>query len=247
MTLLSGRRALVTGANRGIGAACAKALAHQGARVFCADICKPDTVTATIKSETGDNSSRSVACDVADEQSVREMFAIIDRRLGGLDILVHCANLMHERSLLDTPVSEFDRVIAVNLRGTFLVGREAIRLMEGRYGRIILVASDLAYRGREAFSTYVASKHGVLGLARSWAEEFAPQILVNAICPGPIDTEMPDARHLSEARRQKEQDIPLQRLGQPEEVAGMATFLAGPSATFITGQGFGVNGGSVMA
>jgi len=113
-------------------------------------------------------------------------------------------------------------------------------------GRIVLLASDLGYLGRETFSPYVASKHAVLGLARSWAIEFAPGILVNAICPGPIESGVPTANGVAQAWRERELDIPLHRFGEPDEVAAMAVFLAGPSARFITGQGFGVNGGSVM-
>ena len=111
---------------------------------------------------------------------------------------------------------------------------------------MILTASDLSYLGRETFSPYVASKHGVLGLTRSWAREFAPRILVNALCPGPIDTEMLGAAEMSAEWRAREMDIPLGRFGRPEEIAAMAVFLAGPGGDFVTGQGIGVNGGSVM-
>lgn len=174
------------------------------------------------------------------------MFAEVERRFGGLDVLVHCAGVIHEAPLLATDVAAFDRVIGVNLRGSFLVGKAAIALMRGRGGRVILTASDLAYSGRETFSPYVASKHGVLGLTRSWAKEFAPDILVNALCPGPIDTEMLGAAQMSDEWRARELDIPLARFGRPEEIAAMAVFLAGPGGSFVTGQGIGVNGGSVM-
>ena len=247
MTMLDGMRTLVTGAHRGIGAACARALAREGAHVACADIRKPDDTLKDVRQINPAHRHLSIACDVANEQSVETMFMEFDRRIGNLDVLVHCAGVIHERPLLDTPVEEFDRVTAVNLRGTFLVGKEAIRRMEGRNGRVILTASDLAYRGRETFSPYVASKHGVLGLARSWAEEFAPHILVNAVCPGPIDTVMLGTDQMSADWRRKELDIPLARFGQPEEIADAVTFLAGPQARFITGQGIGVNGGSVMS
>ena len=160
--------------------------------------------------------------------------------------LVHCAGVMHEKPLLETTADEYDRVLDVNLKGTFLVGREAIRMMQTRGGRVILTASDLAYLGRETFSPYVASKHGVLGLMRSWAREFAPGILVNALCPGPIDTAMLDAENMTPEWRQRELDIPLARFGQPGEIAEMAVFLASDKARYITGQGIGVNGGSVM-
>ncbi len=234
--------ALVTGAHRGIGAACAKALAEAGHDVICGDILDcAETVGVIVK---GGRNARATLLDVSEEGSVISLFASIDR----LDILVHCAGIIHERPLLETPVAEFDRVIAINLRGSFLVGREAIRTMkrQGGPGRVILTASDLAYAGRETFSPYVASKHGVLGLVRSWAREFAPDILVNGICPGPIDTAMLDAASMSPEWREKELQIPLHRFGSPEEVAALAVFLAGPGGSFFTGQGIGPNGGSVM-
>jgi len=237
---------LITGAYRGIGAACAKSFAEHGARVACADIRMPKATETAIRDAGG--KAFSLACDVADERSVLTMFEQIKARIHGLDVLVHCAGVVFERPLLETPVEDFDRVIAVNLRGSFLVGREAIRMMQGIGGRVILTAADLGYLGREACSPYVASKHGVLGLTRSWSKEFAPHVLVNALCPGSIYTEMfGDSRMAPEWRRARGLDIPAARLGQPEEVAQTALFLAGPGAGFITGQGIGVNGGSVMS
>jgi 3-oxoacyl-[acyl-carrier protein] reductase len=230
-------RVLVTGAARGIGAACARAFAEGGARVAVADLAAPSW------------DGLAFACDVADEAAVAAMAAGLKAEWGGLDVLVHAAGIIHEAPLLDTRTEDFDRVIAVNLRGSFLVGRAAIGLMtpdSANPARVIMVASDMAYSGRETFSPYVASKHGVLGLVRSWAKEFAPGILVNAICPGPIDTEMLGAAHMSAEWRARELAIPLGRFGQPEEVAALALFLAGEGGRFFTGQGIGPNGGSVM-
>ena len=242
---LAGQVALVTGAYRGIGAAVARALAKAGASVLCADQADARGVASGIVDAGG--SARAVRCDVADEQSVEDLFRAAQETSPRLDVVVNCAGIIHEKPLIETGVAEFDRVIAVNLRGTFLVGRAALRRMaERNCGRLINIASDLAYSGRETFSPYVASKHAVLGLTRSWAKEFAPNILVNAICPGPIDTEMLGAASMSPEWRAKELDIPLKRFGQPEEVAAMALFLAGPGGSYITGQGIGVNGGSVM-
>lgn len=244
-SLLERRTALVTGAARGIGRATALALAEQGATVIATDINDP-TRTARDIAGRGKPAAALVA-DVSDAGSVTSLFRTIGERYRRLDILVHCAGIIHEKPLLETAVEDFDRVIAVNLRGTFLVGREAIRLMSrNREGRVVLIASDLSYLGRETFSAFTAAKHGVLGLVRSWAIEFAPSILVNAVCPGPVDSETRGAENTSSEWHERELDIPLHRFGQPEEIAAMAAFLAGPAARFITGQGIGVNGGSVM-
>lgn len=196
--------------------------------------------------ECGIGRAIGLQCDVSDEASVLAAISELQAQVGRIDILVHCAGIIHEKPLLETSAEEFDRVIAVNLRGSFLIGREAIRSMSGRDGRVIMIASDLGYLGRETFSPYVASKHGVMGLVRSWAREFAPGILVNAICPGPIDTAMLDQRNMSPEWRAKELEIPMARFGEPDEIAKTAVFLAGRGASYITGQGIGVNGGSVM-
>ena len=241
---LTGKRALVTGAGRGIGAACALALADQGSWVACLDLASVEETVKTI--EGGIGRAIGLQCDVSDEASVLAAISELQARVGRIDVLVHCAGIMHEKPLLETSTEEFDRVIAVNLRGSFLIGREAMRIMSGQDGRVIRIASDLSYLGRETFSPYVASKHGVMGLVRSWAKEFAPGILVNAICPGPIDTAMLDQHNMSPEWRAKELEIPMARFGRPDEIAKTAVFLAGGGASYITGQGIGVNGGSVM-
>ncbi len=244
MSQLQVQNVLVTGANQGIGAATAKVLSAQGMRVACADIINPDATVSSLAEHK--HGHMSIACDVSDETSVNALFSLLDNRLGPLDALVHCAGVIDERPLLKTTADDFDRVVNINLRGSFLVGREAIRRMEGREGRVVLTSSDLGVSGRETFSPYVASKHGVMGLMRSWSKEFAPHILVNALCPGPIDTEMLGAHNMTPEWRARELDIPLARFGHPDEIAQMAAFLIGPNAGFITGQGIGVNGGSVM-
>lgn len=241
------RRVLITGAHRGIGAACALAYARAGARVALADIRPPDETARAARAAGAE--ALSLACDVSDPAAVAAMARAVKDGFGGLDVLVHCAGVIHEAPLLETPIADFDRVIAINLRGSFLVGQAAIGLMEGSAeapARAILIASDMAHYGRETFSPYVASKHGVLGLVRSWAREFAPRILVNAICPGPIDTEMLGAANMSAEWRAKELAIPLARFGRPEEIGELALFLGGDGGRYFTGQGIGINGGSVM-
>jgi 3-oxoacyl-[acyl-carrier protein] reductase len=238
--------ALVTGAHQGIGAACALALGQAGAEIICADLqdCK---ATSNALGERGSRAT-AIHVDVSDEVSVIELYNKIKSQSRRLDILIHCAGVVDERPLLETTSAQFDRVLAVNLRGTFLIGREALRQMstQGGEARVILIASDLAHYGRKSFSAYVASKHGVLGLTRCWAREFAPNIMVNAICPGPIDTPMLRSGDIGPEWVEKERDIPLARLGLPEEIGALAAFMAGPDGRFFAGQGVGLNGGSVM-
>ena len=241
---LSGTRVLVTGAARGIGAACTIRPATDGASCICADVGDSPGIVERVRA--GGGQAFGIGCDVSNEESVLSLFEDLKQTVGGLEVLVHCAGVIHEKTLLTISAAEFDRVVSINLRGTFPVGREAVRMMKGRGGRVILVASDLSYSGRETFSAYVASKHGVLGLVRCWAKEFAPETLVNVICPGPVDTEMLSASSSSPEWRKKETDISLMRLGQPGEIASLAAYLAGPESGFITGQGLGINGGSVM-
>jgi 3-oxoacyl-[acyl-carrier protein] reductase len=248
MRTLEGKRALVTGGASGIGRAIAAAYAAEGAQVAVADRAprqKIDAVVAEIAGQRG--RAFAVQVDVADEGQVIAMIETVLARLGGLDILVNNAGILIEKSLLETTAADFDRLIGVNLRGVFLVGREALRVMAGQGGgRVVNVASELAYLGRENCSIYCASKGGVLAMTRSWAREFAPHILVNALAPGPTDTPMLGAAFTSPETLAKESQNPLGRIGRPEEIASAAVFLAGPGATFMTGQCVSPNGGALM-
>ncbi len=250
---LQGRRALGTGASRGIGRAIAQAFAGEGARVAVCYGASPakaeETVASITAAATADGGQAfPVHLDVSDEASIAAGFAEALERLGGLDILVSNAGVMLEKPLIETTAADYDWLMGVNLRGVFLVGREGLRILreQGGGGRVINVASDLGYFGREDFSAYCASKAGVLSLTRSWAKEFGPDILINAIAPGPIDTDMLGPEAMSAEWREKEAQIPLERVGQPEEVASVAVFLAGPGSSFMTGQVIDPNGGSVM-
>ena len=246
MTSLKGSSVLVTGASRGIGKAIAVAMGNAGARVALVADSDSTEVCRLITDSGGE--ARTYSVDVSEEVQVRKLFEAVLSDFGTVNVLVNNAGVQLEKPLLETGLSEFDWVMDTNVRGTFLMGREAIRHMieKGVSGRVINIASDLAYLGREQFSVYCASKAAVLSLTKSWAREFAPDILVNSICPGPIDTDMLKVENMSPQWLAKESDIPLGRIGQPDEISGLAVFLAGPSSTFITGQGIGVNGGSVM-
>jgi 3-oxoacyl-[acyl-carrier protein] reductase len=231
--VLSGKSALVTGAARGIGRATALMLSEQGAAVIGLDRL-PSPAPFEI-----------LPCDIADEASVIEAVGAASRKLGGIDIVVNNAGMMIESTLAETGAEQIDRQFAVNVRGTILVTREALKTTRPG-GRIINVASDLAFAGRGSFSVYAATKGAIVSLTRSWARELAPDILVNAVAPGPIDTDLLGFETLSPEMKAVETAHPLGRIGKPDEVAAAIAFLAGPGGTFFTGQCLGANGGSAM-
>jgi 3-oxoacyl-[acyl-carrier protein] reductase len=243
---LAGKRALVTGAASGIGRAIAVAMAGEGARVILADRAPCDDSEVEIRAAGGE--AAAVPTDVSKEGDVVNLSAQVKARLGGLDILVNNAGILIEKPLLETTAADFDRLMAVNLRGVFLVGREAIRLMlqQKTGGRVINVASELAYLGRANASLYCASKGGVVSMTRAWAREFAPAILVNTLAPGPTDTPMLTGGSTSPETLAREGDNPLGRVGKADEIAAAAVFLAGPGASFMTGQCLSPNGGAAM-
>jgi 3-oxoacyl-[acyl-carrier protein] reductase len=231
---LAGKRALVTGASGGIGRAIASALRDAGAAVVGLDL-----VVAA------DPVCRTIAVDVADAPATAQAVDLAARDLGGLDIVVNAAGIMRSRRLADLNLADVDRQIAVNLRGTIVVANAALpHIPDG--GRIVNIASELAYLGRAGVSVYCATKGAILSLTRSWARELAPRILVNAVAPGPTDTPMLDFARLSPEEQVLETAHPLGRIGRPEEIAAAVVFLAGPGATFITGQCLGVDGGAAM-
>ncbi len=165
--------------------------------------------------------------DVSNEQAVKQAFSEIFQREQRIDYLVYSAGILRDHALIDTTLDEFDGTILVNLRGAFIVGREAAIVMHRQAGgvRIITIASELAYLGRASYGAYCASKAGLLGLMRSWARELVSDILVNAVAPGPIDAPTLSVENLSEDVLLAETQIPLRRVGCPEEVAAAVLFL----------------------
>ena len=233
MTPLSGKRALVTGAASGIGRASALALQQAGATVIGLDLVASSTDFPIL------------ACDLASEPAIIDAVAQAAQHLGGIDILVNNAGILQERSLPAITAAHIDTMFAINVRGAILVAREALaHIPEG--GRIINIVSELAALGRADASVYVATKAALVGLTRSWARELSPRILVNAVAPGPTDTPLLGFAALTDAQKAQETTNPMGRIGRPEEVAAAVVFLAGPGATFFTGQCLGANGGAAM-
>lgn len=234
MNTVKGKSVLVTGAAGGIGQATAKALLSEGAMVTGVD---------RIASE---QDFPMLVCDVTSEAQIKSAVAQAKQQMGGVDVLVNCAGILQEKPLLEINTTHIDEVFDINVKGTILMTRVVLPLLpEG--GRIINLASELAYPGRASTSVYVASKAAVLGLTRSWARELSPRILVNAVAPGPTDTPMLNFENLTPSQQAAEIDNPMGRIGTPEEVAAAIVFLAGSGATFFTGQCLGACGGAVMS
>lgn len=230
---LLNKRILVTGAANGIGKACALMLLEMGAKVVGLDLQDSESPFPIVK------------CDLSLEAEIVRAVASTASVMGGIDILVNNAGIMQESPIGSITAEHIDRHFAVNVRGMILVTREALRRME-EGGRIINVASELAYLGRANASVYCATKAAILGLTRSWARELAPRILVNAVAPGPTDTSLLAFETLSNSQKLLETAHPLGRIGRPEEIAAAVVFLAGTGSTFFTGQCLGANGGAAM-
>ena len=241
---LSGRTALVTGSTRGIGRAIAEALAGAGARVAVVgrDASRAEEVASAIGRDAA-----GFACDVTDTASVTALVENVEKAFGQIDILVNNAGLTRDNILFRLKDEDWDIVLDANLRGAFVAIRAASRgMMKRRWGRIINIASVVGIIGNKGQSNYAASKAGLIGLTKSVAKELASRnILINAVAPGFIDTDM-TAAMTAEARATLSGQIPLERLGSPNDIAAIVAFLASDLASYITGQVLVVDGGLVM-
>ena len=251
MSAKSGRVVVVTGASRGIGAVTAAAFARCG-----------DTVFANYPDQDGDSHQKAVetwrdrdgieeqrvipiAADVSQVERVSSMFDTVKERLGRLDVLVNNAGINRDHTVVKMTDQEWHGVLRVNLDGVFYCSRAAIPLLRDG-GKIVNISSMVALTGIFGTANYAASKAGVLGLTKTLALELAARdITVNAICPGFIDTEM--ARTIPQEFREKYlRQIPLKRVGTPQDIAACVLFLASREADYITGQSVSVNGGVYM-
>jgi 3-oxoacyl-[acyl-carrier protein] reductase len=241
---LSNRVALVTGSTRGIGRAIATTLGACGAKVAVVgrDRGKAQEVAAALGAE-----ARGFSCDVADTASVATLVQDVEKELGAVDILVNNAGLTRDNLLMRIKDDDWDAVLDANLRGAFAAIRAASRgMMKRRWGRIINIASVVGITGNKGQANYAASKAGLIGLTKSVAKELGSRnILANAVAPGFIETDM-TAAMTPEARTALSAQIPLERLGKPEDIASIVAFLASDHAAYITGQVFVVDGGMVM-
>lgn len=241
---LTNKVALVTGSTRGIGREIAAVLSGYGARVAVVGREKDRAEAAASQLGGG---AIGFGCDVSDSSAVAQLVADTESAFGSLDILVNNAGLTRDNIVMRLKDDDWDAVLDANLRGAFATIRAASKgMMKRRWGRIINISSVVGIIGNKGQANYAASKAGLIGLTKTVAKELASRnILVNAIAPGFIETEMTDAM-TPEARKGLIDAIPLGRLGSPADVAQAVAFLSSDYASYITGQVLVVDGGMVM-
>ncbi len=252
MARLKGKVAVITGGASGMGLASAELFVKEGAKVGIIDLKDEKSLAKAVKRLGTMAGKKGAACcyraDVGDEAAVRAAFAAVRKALGPIDILVNAAGIDTTSEVASMSTAMWDQMIRVNLRGTFLCTREALKDMKKKkWGRVINFASQLAHKGAPEMAHYVASKSAVIGFTRSLAyEAIRDGITVNAICPGPIDT--PLLRQIPKhwlARKKKE--LPIGRFGRVEEVAPTVLMLASdPDGAYYVGATLNMNGGDVM-
>ena len=257
--LLAGKRAVVTGAGRGIGRSIALALAQAGADVAVTARTSSEINQLVAEIQACGSRSLAVSCDVTDSEQVKYMATTFMEGLGGIDILINNAGNAGSHKFSNHPDELWHRMLSINLTSVYYVTKAFVpSFIDQRYGRIINIASIASRVGGSYIAAYTAAKHGVLGLTRALAVELMPyNITVNAICPGYVNTPMTDGSVTniatrtgmseSKARETLQNTSPQKRLIEPDEVAAIAIFLAQDVNRGITGQAINIDGGGVMS
>ncbi|WP_426447163.1 3-oxoacyl-[acyl-carrier-protein] reductase [Paenibacillus sp. S-38] len=246
--MLTGKVALVTGASRGIGRAIAVALAEAGADVVVNYAGSEGAAAETVQAvEALGRKAVKIKANVGQSQEVDDMFKQVLETFGRIDILVNNAGITRDNLIMRMKEEEFDQVIETNLKGVFNCIKAATRpMMKQRSGRIINISSVVGALGNAGQMNYVAAKAGVIGMTKSAAKELASRgITVNCVAPGFIETDMTDKLN-EELRQSLLTQIPLARLGQPEDIAKAVRYLASEDASYLTGQTIHVDGGMYM-
>jgi meso-butanediol dehydrogenase/(S,S)-butanediol dehydrogenase/diacetyl reductase len=238
---LQDKRVLITGGAGGIGAATAVRFLGEGARVVLLD--HDEKALHRVAGEL--DLSGTIRADVSDPDDVAGAFRQLEDLVGGLDILINNAGVSLRHRFVEITPEEWRRVMDVNLNGVFYVAQAAARCLAGDVGVILNMGSTNGLMGYHYYAAYNTSKAGVIELTRSMALELAPDVRVNAVCPGFILTPMQEAEYSDAKRRAFASKLPLGRLGRPEDVAALFAFLASDDAAFITGQAFVIDGGEL--
>ncbi|WMJ84043.1 3-oxoacyl-[acyl-carrier-protein] reductase [Oscillospiraceae bacterium LTW-04] len=246
--MLNNKTAIVTGGSRGIGRAIALALAAQNAKVAILYAGNEAAAQATVEeAQRSGYTMTAIRCDVADSDATKTTVAALLKEWGQIDILINCAGITRDGLIMRMKDEDFDSVIATNLKGAFLMTRQcATPMMKRRTGRIINIASVSGLSGNAGQANYSAAKAGMIGLTKSVARELAGRgITCNAIAPGFIETDMTAA--LSEkVLAASLENVPMNRMGTPEEVASLAVYLCSEGAAYITGEVIRIDGGMCM-
>ena len=244
---LNGKIALITGGAQGIGRTISKELAEQGAHVILGDVNLEGAEKTAEEIKRKGSKASVVKLDVSNASNVQSVFDLILKEYKPVDIIVNNAGITRDGLLVRMKEVDWDLVLNINLKGSFLCSQQAAKqMMKQKSGAIVNIASIVGVMGNYGQANYSASKAGLIGFTKTLAREVAPRgIRANAIAPGFIDTEM--TRVLDESVREKLiEQIPLARLGQPEDVARCVSFLVSEKASYITGQVININGGMLM-
>ncbi len=244
---LEGKNALITGAAQGIGKAVALGMAKEGAHVAIADV-NIDSAQQTSKAVSALGvKSIALKLDVSNQENVINAFKEFTGQFGALDILINNAGITRDGILLRMKEEDWDAVLNINLKGSFLCSKEAIKIMgKQRFGKIISISSVVAFMGNPGQANYSSSKAGLIGLTKTIAKEYASRgIRANAVAPGFIQTAMTDVLN-DEVKDEMKKAIPLGQFGTPDDVTNAVIFLASKEADYITGQVIHVNGGMYM-
>lgn len=244
---LEGKTVLITGAAQGIGKSIALGMAREGASIAIADVNIESAQSTSQEVANLGVKSMAVKLDVSSQNDVTSVFKAVTEELGPLDILVNNAGITRDTLLLRMKEEDWDAVLDVNLKGSFLCSKEAIRIMgKQRYGKIINISSVVAFMGNAGQANYSSSKAGLIGLTKTIAKEYASRgIRANAVAPGFIETAMTD-KLSEEVKNEMKKAIPLGQFGTPEDVTNAVIFLASKEADYISGQVIHVNGGMYM-